>query len=200
MICRKCGNVISESSKFCSMCGTPVSKERFCATCGQKLSPDARFCTNCGTEQHASSAGTISTASVVVKTKQSNFQESTPKVTIKGGQSGKLLRKMSAVTKFNGEPTVGVANQLGALSIYDNRVEFVRKAGLTLVGTAMASTKSDVETYYYSDCTSITNGTYMVAYVTLVLNLRNGQKVSFCPAIPVSRDMETVANLILHYI
>lgn len=200
MVCRKCGNVISESSKFCSMCGTPVSKERFCATCGQKLPLDARFCTNCGTEQHTSSAETVSTTSVVVKTKQSNFQESTPKVTIKGGQTGKLLRKMSAVTKFNGEPTVGVANQLGTLSIYDNRVEFVRKAGLTLVGTAMASTKSDLETYYYSDCISITNGTYMVAYVTLVLNLRNGQKVSFCPAIPVSRDMETVANLILHYI
>lgn len=112
MICRKCGNVISESSKFCSMCGTPVAKECFCATCGQKLPPDARFCTNCGTEQHTSSAETVSTPSVVVKTKQSNFQEPTPKVTIKGGQTGKLLRKMSAVTKFNGEPTVGVANQL----------------------------------------------------------------------------------------
>lgn len=202
MICSKCGKAISEDSRFCSGCGVPVQrKEEFCSCCGQKLSPGVMFCTNCGTKQSENTGNSAIAPSVAIKTKtQGNHSSTAPSTTVKISQTGGLLREIKLVTKFYGEPAVGLANKGGTLRIYEDRVEFTRNRGLTFVGSIAAAMKSEVETYYYSDCLSVTNGVYMAAFVTLVLNLRNGQKVSFCPIMPVSREMETVANMMMHYI
>lgn len=189
MNCTKCGALLMEGTKFCSQCGASVIQEIFCPSCGAKLSSDQIFCTSCGMK----------------------LSGNVPRETVYSGQpikqensiskgSGKLLRKMSGITKFLGEPTVGLANKVGTLTIYDNRVEFVRKGALTLAGTISALAKSEAETYYFSDVTDISTGSYLAIYTTLVLKLKNGNKVSFCPSIPVSKDMETVVNLLTHYL
>lgn len=192
MICTKCGAQLNEGMKFCGQCGTPVKEpapsERFCTTCGTKLAPGTLFCTSCGTK--------IGQPNTEVKI---NIKPEISNIATGQKGTGKLLRKMSGVTKFMGEPAVGVANKLGTLSVYDDRVEFKRNAGLTLAGTVNALAKGEVETYYLSDCLSITNGTYLAIYKTMVLHLKNGNKVSFCPMIPGSSDMATVASLLTHY-
>ena len=65
--CKKCGNMVSTSSRFCDKCGapvevpTPVSQPQapagpVCVNCGAPLEPGAMFCGNCGTRQPAPQA------------------------------------------------------------------------------------------------------------------------------------------------
>lgn len=189
MKCTKCGALLGSNDKFCGQCGTPVAQDAFCPHCGAKLQPNQIFCTTCGMKlDNGAPAADVQTDWGGIP--QPLREEGT----------GKLLRKMNGVTKFFGEPAVGVANKIGTLTVYDNRVEFSRKAGFTLAGTVSAMAKSEVETYYFSDVAEITTGTYLAMYTTLVLKLKNGNKVSFCPAMPVSKDMQTIANLLIHYL
>ncbi|MDE5969142.1 MAG: zinc ribbon domain-containing protein, partial [Muribaculaceae bacterium] len=61
-ICKKCGNNLDDSAKFCVNCGTPVSAEPqastpFCTNCGAKLEPGVKFCTECGSAVESAGAG-----------------------------------------------------------------------------------------------------------------------------------------------
>lgn len=189
MQCKQCGAEIKDGVRFCSQCGTPISQNTFCMSCGSRLLPGQMFCTNCGLKVDNSSIRNESKAEPV-----KGYVKSV------GGATGKLIRKINGVTKFQGKPTIGAANQIGVLTIYEDRVEFVRKGGLTLAGTISSLVKNQMETYYFSDFVSITTGNYLAVYTTLVLNLKNGNSISFCPAFPGTKDMETVANLLLHYL
>ncbi|HIW14423.1 MAG TPA: zinc ribbon domain-containing protein [Firmicutes bacterium] len=61
--CKKCGNMVSTSSRFCDKCGAPVEVPvpaqpqapagPVCVNCGAPLEPGALFCGNCGTRQPA---------------------------------------------------------------------------------------------------------------------------------------------------
>jgi len=46
--CHKCNTLVEEDSKFCSKCGTPLSKTKGCPQCNELNDPDAKFCDNCG--------------------------------------------------------------------------------------------------------------------------------------------------------
>lgn len=52
MNCKKCGTPVSDTSAFCSECGTKIIKldttKKFCTECGAQMSADARFCSECG--------------------------------------------------------------------------------------------------------------------------------------------------------
>lgn len=53
MICRDCGNDMSDAGKFCYMCGAELTLNTVrlsnnCQTCGFSLKADARFCPGCG--------------------------------------------------------------------------------------------------------------------------------------------------------
>ena len=53
MICKKCGEDISDDEKFCTNCGTQISNpeidlKNICTKCGIKLDKDLKFCTECG--------------------------------------------------------------------------------------------------------------------------------------------------------
>lgn len=53
--CTSCGSPLKDNSKFCEVCGTPVSaqpigQERFCVQCGNLLKPGIKFCEVCGRE------------------------------------------------------------------------------------------------------------------------------------------------------
>lgn len=189
MKCMECGAQLGSNDKFCGQCGMPVAQDAFCPHCGAKLQSNQIFCTTCGVKLDNG------TTASDVRTDQVGIPEP-----LRTEGSGKLLRKMNGVTKFFGEPAVGVANKIGVLNVYDNRVEFSRKAGFTLAGTISSLVKSETETYYFTDVAEITTGTYIAMYTTLVLKLKNGNKVSFCPAMPISKDMQTIANLLIHYL
>lgn len=47
--CPKCNKELSDGTKFCDDCGTPIFETIFCPNCGQKTSSEAVFCPNCGT-------------------------------------------------------------------------------------------------------------------------------------------------------
>lgn len=183
MVCMKCGGTVDAGSKFCCHCGAPIEDIAFCPSCGAKLEANQVFCKSCGTKLAASTSEPVAA------------RKATDAVA-----TGKLLRKMHGVTKFLGEPTVSLANKIGTLSIFDDHVEYVRKAGLNLIGTVAALSRPEVESFYYRDCASIKTGSYMAIYTTLVLMLKNGNKVSFCPAVPGTKDMEMVADMLLHYL
>lgn len=60
MICKNCGKEISDQSKFCPKCGTPVKqpekiqaepsvpKDQVCTRCGHPVRPGSKFCLKCG--------------------------------------------------------------------------------------------------------------------------------------------------------
>lgn len=51
MICKHCGNPLSDDSKFCGVCGNEVVQEQeksFCTNCGALMGEGSVFCSNCG--------------------------------------------------------------------------------------------------------------------------------------------------------
>ncbi|MBL7152486.1 MAG: zinc ribbon domain-containing protein [Phycisphaerae bacterium] len=46
--CHKCNALLEEDAKFCSKCGTAISKTKPCPQCKELNDPDAKFCDNCG--------------------------------------------------------------------------------------------------------------------------------------------------------
>ncbi len=76
--CSRCGATLSKKSKFCTVCGTPVStskvriqptpkpkkKQLTCENCGKVLKGSEKFCTGCGTtlKESAPSIPTTTTA------------------------------------------------------------------------------------------------------------------------------------------
>jgi hypothetical protein len=48
MICNSCNLTLSDSSRFCPECGTPVSQIKVCGHCGAETSPSHKFCESCG--------------------------------------------------------------------------------------------------------------------------------------------------------
>ncbi|MEG0579313.1 MAG: SPFH domain-containing protein, partial [Niameybacter sp.] len=52
--CTNCGQILSETAKFCNECGTKVEvaipKKRFCPECGVPAVEGAKFCNECGTK------------------------------------------------------------------------------------------------------------------------------------------------------
>lgn len=48
IVCRKCGNCISDTDKFCNKCGTSYVYGS-CQKCGNPVALSDKFCTKCGT-------------------------------------------------------------------------------------------------------------------------------------------------------
>lgn len=78
MFCKKCGNELASTSKFCGKCGTPrpesesttsvadeVAALHACPSCGAACKPDAKFCGKCG---HSFSGHGVETAPAVSMT------------------------------------------------------------------------------------------------------------------------------------
>lgn len=57
MNCQKCNSPVSDDAKFCTVCGTPISrpeeaKDIYCTNCGSVISSGNKFCTVCGAPQN----------------------------------------------------------------------------------------------------------------------------------------------------
>lgn len=191
MNCTKCGQPLAEAAKFCPSCGTRVEQQQgnvFCSICGAKLGPSDQFCTVCG-----------------VKVGQAAGQTVNNTVTA----SGSLLINLKMVSMYEGTPTVGFAKATGPLSVYDDRIEFKKQMGnalggaFGLVGMAVAKSKvknDPVDIYPVSQIAQLRVGKYSGVYNTLVVVLRDGTTVSFCPAIPASSEPQNIINSLQPYL
>lgn len=190
MNCTKCGQDLAEGAKFCSNCGTRVEKQQdhtFCTTCGARLEPSARFCPSCGVKVERITAETPADVTAPEKP-----------VTV-----------LKMVSLYEGTPTVGIAKATGTLSVYHDRIEFVKQLGNALGGAfglaglaaAKSKTKDDpIDIYPVSQISRLYVGKYCGVYNTLVLTLRDGFTVSFCPAAPGSSAPQNIVNSLQPYL
>lgn len=198
--CKNCGQSLPEGAKFCINCGTRVPEEAghaFCANCGAPLEPGARFCASCGVKTGGDTAGTVTPP------------PPPPPIPTTDRGAGTQLTSWKMTSLYEGEPKVGIAKATGMLTIYDDRLEFKKQMGSALggafgaIGMAVAHSKikSDpVDIYPLSQVAQLRTGKYGGVYNTLVVVLRDGRTVSFCPAAPASSAPENAVRQLTPYI
>lgn len=203
MNCTKCGQPLTESAKFCPSCGTRVEQQQssvFCSACGTKLEPSAQFCPACGVRV-GSSSGSTSGGTTGGMLGGISREVVSP--------SGRLLASLKMVSMYEGTPTVGIAKATGPLSIYDDRIEFKKTMGnalggaFGLIGMAVAQNKvknDPINIYPVSQIAELRVGKYGGVYNTLVVVMRDGTTVSFCPAIPGSSEPQNIINNLQQYL
>ena len=195
MNCTKCGQPLAEGAKFCTSCGTRVEQQQsnaFCSTCGAKLGPSDQFCPVCG-----------------VKVGQTSGYTTGHTVNNPVTSSGKLIASLKMVSMYEGTPNLGFAKATGPLTVYDDRIEFKKQMGnalggaFGLVGMAVAKSKvknDPVDIYPVSQIAQLRVGKYSGMYNTLVVVMRDGTTVSFCPAVPGSSEPQNIINNLQPYL
>lgn len=190
IVCKNCGHLVPGTAKFCGNCGTRVEEETgkiFCSTCGEPLEAGAKFCPSCG---------------VKVEEETNSDTNTTPQGV------GKLLTTLKMVSLYEGEPKVGIAKASGPLSVYDDRLEFKKQMGnalggaFGLVGMAVAQSKvknDPLLVYPVSQIAQLRVGKYGGVYNTLVVVMKDGTTVSFCPAAPASAAPQSVIDSLSPY-
>lgn len=197
-ICENCGQPLPEGTKFCGNCGTPVPLQQsksFCSVCGAPLEPGAQFCSSCGTKVQSAQ-----------QPEQSGTQPAST-TTRKG--TGALITSWKMANLYNGEPTVGYAQATGTFSVYDDRLEFKKvfanslASAFGIIGLAIARKKANKDPliiYPLSQITQLRLGKYAGIYNTLVVVMRDGTKVSICPATPGSSTPQIVLDSLKAYL
>lgn len=188
--CKNCGQSVPDGAKFCGNCGAQVQEEQgksFCSACGAQLEAGAQFCPSCGAK---AGAGASSASAAVSK------------------GTGTLLTTWKMTSLYEGEPTVGFAKATGPLSVYDDRLEFKKQLGNSLggafgligMGIAQSKAKKDpLLIYPLSQIAQLRVGKYGGVYNTLVVVMRDGTTVSFCPATPASAAPQNVIDSLKPY-
>lgn len=78
MICNRCGNKISDDSKFCYKCGNKTSNNvLFCSQCGKLANVNDVFCSKCGHQLDNSDSVNINNNSSLTATKSDIFNTNT---------------------------------------------------------------------------------------------------------------------------
>ena len=95
MVCKTCGNQLSDTAKFCPKCGTKIvieqDQNKFCSVCGNKLNASAKFCPKCGTtcqpeitpaaSAAAPQATVVTPVTTVIKTEKPAAEPEIPVIT-----------------------------------------------------------------------------------------------------------------------
>ena len=161
----------------------------FCSNCGKQISNSAQFCGYCGTRVEGN-AGSVSPVATAISVNNA-------------ADSGTLLASYKHISKYRGTPAAGYAQTIGVLSVFNNRLEFNRKAGdallnLNVIGMALAAA-NPVETILLENISELKEGKYMGFYKTLVVTEKNGDIWSFCPAKPGGSIAQDIINLLKPY-
>lgn len=190
MNCIKCGQGLAEDAKFCPNCGARVEKQQnhaFCTTCGTRLEPSARFCPSCGVK----------------------VEQITGEAPIDTVSPEKPVTVLKMVSLYEGTPTMGIAKATGTLSVYYDRIEYVKQMGNAFGGTfglagmvvARSKVKDDpIDIYPVSQISQLSVGKYCGIYNTLVAVFRDGATVSFCPAAPGSSAPQNIVSSLQPYL
>ena len=221
MLCNNCGNQINEGDKFCTQCGTPVPQERLCPNCQNKLADNAIFCGQCGTKvgeapQTAPANNNPYTPPVYQQPQQTAYNQaaySQPAYQNNSGAqynpAGPQPQKYYMISKYVGEPTVGIAKSTGTLAVYPDHLEYTKALGnalgnmVGLAGMAIGAAKEKkengkVEYYGYQDIQTAYVGKYMGINPAVVLVLTDGQVFSFNGTF-TSQAASNIVNTILYY-
>ena len=187
MKCSQCNQEIPNTSKFCFYCGTQVVPEaqiviekemivhKQCPNCRAVFDVQQVYCDRCGR-----------------LLRQRKIE-------------GKELCKIQMASKYEGEPTVGIAKATGDLIIFDDRVEFRRKMGnaaSAMFGAAgmLISAKKvpPVETFRMDEIGFTRVGKYAGLMPTLVIQLKDQRVFSFC-GLADGNVIQKAAELIEEY-
>lgn len=187
MKCSQCKQEIPEASKFCFHCGAKVVPtaeiivknemivHKLCPNCRAVYDAERVYCDRCGR-----------------LLRQRKIE-------------GKELYKIQMASKYEGEPTVGIAKATGDLVIFDDRVEFRRKMGnaaSAMFGAAgmliSAQKVPAVETFNMDEIGCIRIGKYAGLMPTLVIQLKDQRVFSFCGLADVN-VIHKAAELIEEY-
>lgn len=159
MICKKCGKQVPEQAAFCVFCGESVITPQCkeCPRCGAVREAEMVYCHQCGTLLEA--------------------------VTV----TGKELLRLKMISKYEGEPTVGIAKGTGTLVIYDDRIEFIPLIGnalgnaFGLIGRMVMDKKNPPknDVYPMSSVEEASEGKYAGLMPMLVIRFKTGSTFSF---------------------
>ena len=177
----------------------------YCMSCGGQLPDGARFCRYCGAPQTDDAMGGQQVYRQPVYPQQPSYsQPQTGK-----RQTGALLLEAGKVSRYSGDKGIGTITGTGDLTVYDDRLEFLKKSGDQsgymfgpIIGAAMAmndAKKNPVDVYRFRDIKSVRKGKYAGMKETLILELSNGKSVSFVPASKKS-DPDVLCSLIDPYL
>ena len=212
MICNNCGHQLIEGDKFCPRCGTPIPQEKRCPQCQMILAEDDLFCRQCGTRYDA--APQSDPQSYYPPHNQHNqnpFGGNTNQYQNNGynpvSHSAQPTKYM-LISKYIGEPTVGIAKATGTLYVYQDRLEYVKQLGNALggamgaLGIAAAAAKmkkeeSSVEVFYYRDVQTAYVGKYAALMPAVVLVMNDGQVFSFNGTF-TNQSASNITNTILY--
>ena len=224
MFCKNCGKSLKTSDKFCSWCGIPIIQMRVCPQCQNKLTDNALYCEQCGTKvgrvqqtvpkRDTDFDGTATGYQANFET----FQKSNVQTNMNMYQNfdtqpapafnSQQCQKYRMISKYEGEPTVGIAKSTGTLAVYSDHIEYTKKMGnalgnislITMGAAARAEKKKGgaVELYSYEDIQTARLGKYMGLMSAVVLIFKNGQVISFNGTF-TTQSANDIINTILRY-
>ncbi len=193
MFCNKCGNQINEGEKFCTQCGEPVIQqvqELICPVCNHKLEDGMIFCSQCGTKVGVSD---------FPYTPENN-----------GGNTNDFNgtpKTYRMISKYVGEPSVGISKATGSLLVYQDRLEFNKQLGNALggvfgiaglaVAAKKAKTDGNSDVFYYKDIKEAYVSKYMAVMPAVVIMLNDGQVFSFNGTF-TQQSANEVVNIIMN--
>lgn len=206
MFCNNCGNQINEGEKFCTQCGTPVPQERLCPSCQAKLPDGAIFCGQCGTK--VGEAPKVTPPGGGGNPYTQNNPGTYQNTGYQAGYNPQQPQKYLLISKYVGEPTVGIAKATGTLAVYPDHLEYTKTLGnalgnlglATMVAASHAEKKEGgkVEYYNYQDIQTAYVGKYMGINPAVVLVLNDGQVFSFNGTF-TNQTASNIVNTILYY-
>jgi len=209
MYCEKCGKQINDDSKFCMYCGAAVQKTepegKVCPDCGKEFEENMVFCDQCGRKLCAKGNVKKETGT---KGGLVGFKNDEKGSSVSGVRNHTKLYEFHMMSKYDGEPTVGIAKATGTLKIYDDCIEFKKTFGNALggafgaVGLLVAQKKAtkdgDTETYTYNSIRDVWKGAYAGLMPTIVIQFNSGDIISFCGAAlgrSIDQAVETIRRL-----
>lgn len=214
MTCNNCGHQLNEGDKFCSQCGTPVPQEKRCSKCQAILADDDIFCSQCGTRYGAAPQpdpqpyypphNPHNQNTFGGNANQSQYQNNG----YNPGYNPAQPKKHMLISKYIGEPTVGIAKATGTLYVYQDRLEYVKQLGNALgggigaIGMAAAANKmkkeeGKVEVFYFQDIQTAYVGKYAALMPAVVLVMNDGQVFSFNGSF-TNQSAANIVNTILY--
>ncbi len=197
MYCKKCGQELPDAAKFCIRCGTPVQAEaekQFCSICRTPLEPNALYCPVCGVR--------------VNKREAAEWTQPPKEAAAETTNVNTALSSLNMVSLYQGELVVGIARATGKLTVYSDRLEFKKQfgsSGAMMLGTlGMLAAQKKVSgdkmlIIPLNQIGELRTGKYAGVYNTLVVILKDGTVMSFCPAVPASPAPKEIVDKLKRY-
>ncbi len=200
MFCNHCGKPVADDARFCPYCGqsieaVPEEIVFVCPQCGKEFDPECVYCDQCG----------YKLVEKVLHGAQNPHEiaEELPRA------AGLRLMELNMMSKYRGEPKVGIAMSTGKLILYSDALEFEKLFGnaagaaFGIAGMAVAQSaakkEGKVETLPYRDIQTVYKGKYMGAMPSIVVRCRDGQVFSYTGTVS-NTEIDRAIGIIQKYL